>query len=101
MWLLVVTWAMVLSCSTGWVSTMASGGSTSYSHQAVPHHSLIFRTPPLLGAQTILLLLLSHLFTTHLHTSVVPSPVGRMAGKSLGVYPAAPPRTIFNIEILT
>lgn len=101
-WLLVIIWAMniytepccwlvmdtdmALSSSTGWDFTMVSGGSTGFSHQAVPHHPHISRSLPLLGAPTVPLLLLSHLSTTHLHISVAPSPMGHMAGMSLFVF---------------
>jgi hypothetical protein len=40
----------------GWDITMASGGSAGYSHQAVPHHSLISSSTSLHKAQTIPLL---------------------------------------------
>ena len=65
---------MVLIDSTGLDITMASDGSSRYSHQAVPHDPHVSVSASLHSAQTVLLLLLFPLHLSTIHLIVIVDP---------------------------
>lgn len=59
------------SGSKCWGFTVASGGITGYAHHIVPLHPKVSRAASFHSAQTLLLLLFSHLSIPYLHAVVL------------------------------
>ena len=79
---------MALSGSLGWDLTMAPGGGADHSQQAPPPRSRVSSSISLHNVQGALLLFLSHLITTYLHTVVAPT-VGSPGGSLHSILPGS------------